>query len=320
MSDFLTPVGLPATDRLTRHLPSIFRIQSITRVPIDVRHVMNRVVLYHERASLTVEWPSRHVEVSLSAGCLVSIRWLGHPVSAHGAIRIARLVRLERPDPTINLFDTLPTSWVIDRALLKRAATLWLGLPRPFAHLFNAIFWDSQRLHRYLTGPSSLNSHHAERCGNLRHSVEVAERALDIAAREARVHHGVLVMAALLHDAGKADEYRLGYDRLELSDRGRLVGHKITVLEWIAVARAMHRVTLPEEHYLALIHVLSSARSAPAWLGIREPQSLEATIVSAADRLSGQSDLIERHAPVGAGFGSFHPHLKGRPYMLAETD
>jgi hypothetical protein len=64
----------------------------------------------------------------------------------------------------------------------------------------------------------------------------------------------------------------------------------------------------------------ASAKGAPPWLGLREPQSLEATIVSAADRLSGHSDLIEQHAPRRSGFGRYHPHLGGRPYVLAEAN
>ena len=54
---------LPTADPVTDRLPRIFRIQSITRLPADGRHVMNRAVLFHERASLSVEWASRHVDV-----------------------------------------------------------------------------------------------------------------------------------------------------------------------------------------------------------------------------------------------------------------
>jgi 3'-5' exoribonuclease len=56
------------------------------------------------------------------------------------------------------------------------------------------------------------------------------------------------------------------------------------------------------------------------WLGIREPVSLEATILSAADRLSGQADLVSRMAPEEAGFGGYHKHLKGRPYVVGEVE
>lgn len=317
MNEFRTALVAPSADPVVDKLPPTLRIQSLARLPFDARHTLNRAVLFHERASLTVEWITRHVDVRLTAGSLVSVRWLGRPVSLNGAVRISRLVLLERPDPALNLFDTVPTAWVTERDLVKRAAALWALLPRSFGHLFNAVFWRGDRFYRYLSGPSSLTGHHAERFGNLRHSVEVAERAFELGARERRVHPGVLILAALLHDAGKADEYQLGYRKLELSDRGKLVGHRLTVLEWIAVARAMHRVILPEVHYLALVHALTSARGAPVWLGLREPQSMEAIILGTADRLSGQSDLLERHAPARSGFGRYHPHLGGRPFVLA---
>lgn len=316
MSEQHVPAVLPAQERLIEQLPQVFRIQSIARLPFNVRHTLNRAVLFHERASLTVEWISRQVDVRLVAGALVAIRWQGRPACVNGAIRIARVVLLECPEPSVNLFETIPTVWVSERALIRSAAFLWECLPRGLRHLFNAVFWQRDRFHRYLTGPSSIAGHHAERFGNLRHSIEVADRALDLATREHRVHLGVLIMAALLHDAGKADEYRPGAGRLTLSDRGKLIGHRLTVLEWVAAARERHRVILPEAHYLALAHALTSAKGAPAWLGLREPQSLEAILLSAADRISGQSNLMARHAPREEGFGRYHPHLGVRPYML----
>ena len=41
---------------------------------------------------------------------------------------------------------------------------------------------------------------------------------------------------ALLHDAGKADEYRLGYSCLALPTRGKPVGHRNTIIAWTAAA------------------------------------------------------------------------------------
>lgn len=309
----LPPQG---TDQVIAHLPGVFRIQSIVRLPFDGRGTLNRACLFHERAALTVEWVSRQVDVRLVAGALVSIRWQGRPVSLNGAVRVARIVLLERPEVAVNLFETVPSCWVADRELVRRAAFLWSCLPRGLGHLFNGVFWQGDRFWRFLCGPSSLAGHHAVRHGNFRHSVEVADQALDLATREARVHLGVLVMAALLHDAGKADEYQQGRSRLELSDRGRLIGHRQTVLEWLAAARAQFRVIVPEAHYLALAHALTCAKGAPAWLGMREPQSPEAMLLSAADRLSRQRDLMVRHAPREVGFGRYHPHLGGRPFMV----
>lgn len=308
------PTG--ADDLVPSRLPSLFRLTSIERLPLD-RGCLNRATIFHEQAALTVTWTSRQPEVNLTRGCLVGIRWAGVPAAEDGAIRIARLVRLDRPMPIENLFETIPTAWVKDRDLVRRARELFERLPRGFAHLFNAIFWDGKRLQRYVMGPSSLRGHHQEINGNFRHSVEVAEQALASGVRFGTAFPPVLILGGLLHDAGKADEY--DFDRVRqsfsLSARGTLVGHKHTVLEWIAAARAQFGVIVPEAHYLALVHALTAAKGAPDWLGLREPRSLDATILSMADRLSGQGNLHQQMAPADSGFGGFHPHLGRRTYV-----
>lgn len=312
----------PAHDPVPQLLPPVLRITSLTRLPAeDGRSVRNEAVLFHAKASLRVVWVTAHADIRLQAGHLVAIRWLGKPVSVEGAIRINRLVLLERSIPTLDLFETIPPNWVKVGDLLKRASAIWQQLAYPFQQLFNAIFWDSARLHRYLVGPSSVNGHHNGLNGNFLHAVETAERCLTLANGNPNVSNSVLLTAALLHDAGKADEYKLRPNRrsFTMSDRGALVGHRHTILEWIAVAKAHERVPLPESHYLALLHALTAAKGAE-WLGIREPVSLEATILSAADRLSGQADLVSRMAPEAAGFGGYHKHLKGRPYVVGEVE
>lgn len=311
---------LPGADQVVDRLPTVLRIQSIARLPFDERHMLCQAVLFHEQAGLKVEWLCRQPDNRLTAGALVSIRWLGRPVSTTGAIRISRLVKLERPEASLNPFATIPHSWVKDRPLVARAAQLWEGLGRPLQHLFNAIFWDHHRFERYLDGPSSLAGHHNGRNGNFRHAVEVAERARALASHHSEAHLPVLLASSLLHDAGKAEEYRFNgrHRRFEMTERGTLLGHKHTVLEWIAAARAQHRVIVPEAHYLALLHAITAAKGAPDWLGLREPLSLDAHILSMVDRLSGQADLVARNAPTQGGFGAYHRHLGGRPYVLRE--
>ncbi|MGE5621483.1 MAG: HD domain-containing protein, partial [Candidatus Bathyarchaeota archaeon] len=194
-------------------------------------------------------------------------------------------------------------------------------LPRPLTHLLNAVLWDGLRFHRYVVGPSSIAGHHADSNGNLRHSVEVAETSLSLAVADAAACRSVLVLAALLHDAGKAEEYEYDHARrcFTMSTRGILVGHKHTLLEWIAAARAEHRVAVPEDHYLGLLHCLTAAKG-PDYLGLRPPVTREATILSAADRLSGHADLIAQTAPQSAGFGRYHKHLGGRAFVVADAD
>lgn len=311
----LPPVG---QDFVPECLPSAFRITVFGHRPLDARTTECTANLYHEQANLNVIWLCRQPDLRLHPGALVSIRWSGRVPRSEGCIRINRLVLLERPEASLDLFATIPSLWVTDRSLVERAGALVRRLPHALKHLFNAIFWDDRRFHRFLIGPSSISGHHSRRNGNFRHCVDVAECSARMVHGHGTVCTPVLTLACLLHDAGKADEYRFDPQRLrfEMSARGVLLGHKLTVLEWIVEARANNRIALPEPHYLALLHALTAVKGAPDWMGLREPVSLEASILSMADRLSGQGDLIGRLAPQGEGFGGYHKHLGGRPFVV----
>lgn len=320
MSEHLISLPVTRNDPVPERLPPLFRVSAYEHHPIQGDLTECTATLFHEQASLRVTWTSRHLDSRLHVGVLVSIRWLGCSTTFEGAVRVARLVLLEKPDASINLFSTIPSAWVPDRELVRQGNALLEWLPRNFVHLFNAVFWDDRRFHRFLIGPSSMTGHHNGPNGNLRHSVEVAETALRLAESHRMAFWPVLILGALLHDAGKADEYRYaGGNRFDMSPRGVLLGHRLTVVEWIAAARAQHRITLPDAHYLSLLHALTAVKGAPDWMGLREPQSLEASILSMADRLSGQHDLVERCAPETDGFGRYHKHLRGRPFVVGEA-
>jgi 3'-5' exoribonuclease len=101
-----------------------------------------------------------------------------------------------------------------------------------------------------------------------------------------------------------------------MTDRGKLLGHKITVIEWIAQAKAKFNLLMPEDHYMALLHCLTCSPSAPEWLGIRKPAMIEAMLLSCMDRLSGTEELMQRCASNRDGWGTYHAHLNGKPYRI----
>ncbi len=307
------PADLPS-------LPSVFRLTTMHSAAMSPQGFEHTAHLYHFPAAIKVQWRSARPDPALAVGSIVSPRWCGRGRSEGGCLQIARLVVLQRPVADMALFATVPPGWVSDRALLARAQALVDLLPSAHRLLFHAIFWDGGRMRRFCTGPSSIEGHHNSLCGNLRHTVEVAEQVLALARTRAHVDQAVAVLSALLHDAGKADEYCLRPDQSwALSDRGRLLGHRTTVIEWIAAAIGRWTLRLPAGHETALLHNLSAVPHAPAWMGLREPQTPESDLLSIADKLSGSDDLMQRLLTPQPGWGAYHKHLGRRPYRVASS-
>lgn len=299
-------------------MPTIFRLTSIRRSDTGHGKVQYTASLFHDSASVKVRWQARKSDLKMKSGDLVSPRWNRETRSdADGAILISRLVLMERPEASVNLFETVPHGWVGKRDLVREAVALLDSLPQTYRHLFNAVFWDGMRFRKFCTVPSSMNGHHMEDHGNLRHAVEVASMMRRHGEGSTGANAALSVLAGLLHDAGKAEEYFLNRNgEWRLTDRGKLLGHGVTVVEWIAVAMTKSGMLMPERDYVALLHCLTCSANAPDYLGIRRPAMMEAHLLSGMDRLSGTSDLMLRCTTEQPGWGAYHPHLKGRPYGL----
>lgn len=262
-------------------LPFHFRVINLVRLPAaSGPGVMNEAMLYHDDAQFKACWTSRHVDTRLKRGSCVALRGACFHQFGEGRLPVSRLDLIDKPIPTINPFLTIPAAWFGDRDTVCRAAELWEQMGRPLQHLFNAVMWDGGRFYRYVTGPVGCSDYPWEPGRNFKHSVAVAEQAATLSHGLSGISSPVLIAAALLHDAGKADDYRLSADGYVLSERGQWVGYQYTILEWLAVART--RVIVPDSLYLALVHALIARRHLEA----RETPSMEASVLATADRLS----------------------------------
>ncbi|WP_374279123.1 hypothetical protein [Azonexus sp.] len=271
---------------------SQYRLVSLMRLPVaSGAKVFNEAVLYHEHQSLRVAWHSETVDSRLTHGSLVSVVW-GMNTSANddgGCLRIGGLELLDKPNPGLNIFLTVPTPWVTDRTSIQRAAALWEQLSCPFQHLLNSVLWDGGRFYRYVTGPVSTADDLRAIGGNFRQTVATAERAALLTSGQHDVSTSIVITAAFLLNAGKADDFHRSADGYALSERGYWIGGQYTILEWLAVARS--EVIVPEEQYIALVHTLIAARGRA-----EHAQSIEAAILGVANRLKEIQkiqDLVE---------------------------
>jgi 3'-5' exoribonuclease len=276
----------------------------------------NSAQIFNERATLRISNKSTSVS-SIKVGQIVLVKPKHLIYSNHEHIKAIHLIEYQKPDANVNVFELIPYAWVKDRDLTKRAAKLWCQLSESHRLLFNAIFWDAGRFERFCRQPSSMIGHHSEPSGNLRHTIEVAEEMRNLCLTRDYANMDLGVLAALLHDCGKADEYmpnvKGGWD---LTDRGKLLGHKVSAVEWIISAVTHWHIQLPLDHYEGLLHIMTAIPHAPDWMGIRAPVTPESLLLSMADRLSGHDDLMMQTLCPNGGFGRYHKHLKSSPFSV----
>ena len=258
-------------------LPKFFRLTSIARFPArNGKGVWNEATVHYDTTTLNVGWPSATVDIRLTRGSIVTIQFDRRRMALPDRFSVKKIQLIDEPVAGLNLFELVPASWIDDRDLASRAARLWNRLDRPCAHLLNAVLWDGHRFCRYLSSPVSLAEDPVPVSTNFRYSVSLAEQALLLAGDLRDIDRNVLVVAALLRDAGKADGFRLLPDGgLDLTARGRWIGYQQTVLEWLALAR--RDVVIADESYFRLVHVLMVLAN-PAIV----PISIEAAILNSA--------------------------------------
>ena len=150
--------------------------------------------------------------------------------------------------------------------------------------LIDMLFADKGLMRGFMSAPASLKHHHAFPGGLAKHTVETLDMASQICSSLSLEEHALVIAACLLHDAGKAFEYN--YNHQYLSQRGRLLGHEITLLEWLSpIADKIWSRGDPKR--LMLFHLLT-AKPAPQWTGIRHPRSQLVSIVRFADSWSAK--------------------------------
>ena len=309
-----TYIGDNSNEIQLKDVASTLISNSLFRV-IEATH--KEFLLFNTESTIRVTILENSFASKTHVGQIISPR-LAMPLRCvDGRVQVSRLVEYQQPTGSINIFDLVPFDWVQDRSLIQRASAILNSISEAHRLLFNAIFWNADRFKRFCIQPSSLIGHHSELNGNLRHTVEVAEFMCKLCTERSFANPYLGILAALLHDSGKSDEYiATNHGSWYMSERGKLLGHKITALEWISATTAKWNIQLPKDHYEGLLHVLTAAPNAPEWLGIRQPALPEAHLLSIADRLSGSDDLMHKTVNISGGFGQSHKHLKSPPFLV----
>lgn len=207
MAEVITLQHAEINNSYSEFLPDVVRVLD-AGYEIDAQSRVSHVAAVAGNTfQATLTWISACSDERIAKGALARVFWPAHLGEVDGLLPINRLVPLTTVDHSINLFETVPSSWSRQYSLLDRAKELWNQLPCRMRALFNELFWDVERFRQYIYIPASINSHHNGWGGNLRHAVEMAEHAERIALDVEGVSNDLLILAGLLYNAPLAEAY-----------------------------------------------------------------------------------------------------------------
>ena len=147
-----------------------------------------------------------------------------------------------------------------------------------------------------MTAPGGKAIHHVSRGGLLEHTLSMARLAVMVADHYGdKINTSVLLTGVLLHDAGKIYELE-GVAAYEYTDRGtsdRASGHCIEMLNELLATIP----DFPEAYVLVMKHMIASHHGIPEYGAIRQPQTMEALVLSFIDDLDAKVNSFAVFSP-----------------------
>ena len=201
-----------------------------------------------------------------------------------------RVQKLRRLDPgSVHMEDFIPSSVVSPEIMIEELKELYRQNVTD-AHLLaliGAFFNRKDIITSFMTAPGGKAIHHVSRGGLLEHTLSMARLGVMVADHYGdRIDKSMLLTGVLLHDVGKIFELG-GVAAYEYTDRGRLVGHLVIGIEIINELLA-GIPDFPEVYTLVLKHLIASHHGIPEYGAIRQPQTMEALVLSFIDDLDAK--------------------------------
>jgi 3'-5' exoribonuclease len=171
----------------------------------------------------------------------------------------------------------------------------------PYRRAIALCYDDPDFRARYERCPGSLNNHHAELGGLLKHTVEVGVIARQI-AKTCGATWDLVLAGVLLHDIGKLEAYRWD-GPFEMTEAGSLIGH--VALGSLMLDRRLDETDEPvvtEGERLLLQHLILSHHGELQFGSPVRPMTLEAEVLHFADSASASTANVAAALKESANF------------------
>jgi len=164
---------------------------------------------------------------------------------------------------------------------------------RDFRQLLDAFLDDASFCARFKKAPAAKNMHHAYLGGLLEHTLAVCRLVNAVCPLYPALDRDLLLAGAVLHDAGKIEEFSYETLPFNYSDRGRLEGHMVLCVQMIQ-EKIRLLPSFPEEKATLLKHLVLSHHGRHEFGAPTLPMTLEAFVLNLVDDLDAKINYIGR--------------------------
>jgi 3'-5' exoribonuclease len=180
---------------------------------------------------------------------------------------------------------------------------------------------DDQFMERFRRAPAGVKNHHAYQGGLLEHVVQLMEIINRISDLYPELDRDLLLIGAMLHDAGKIDELSWQRD-LRYTDEGQLLGHIVLALSMLdrKLVEAEQRggEPIPPETALRVKHMIVSHHGQLEFGSPTLPMTVEAVALHHLDNLDAKihhfAGLLRDDANVDSSWTQYHPNISRKLY------
>lgn len=166
------------------------------------------------------------------------------------------------------------------------------------SRLLAEFFSDGEFLAQYADAPAARTVHHNYVGGLLEHSLEVVALCRHFINSYPELDPSLLYAGALLHDVGKVREYDFNGLSIEMTTRGKLIGH-IAIGKEMIDERAARVEGFPAGLLMELSHMVLSHHGQKEWGSPEVPKTFAAFALFHADLVSARLNQFAQVAGKG---------------------
>lgn len=212
------------------------------------------------------------------------------------------------PVEEVDAADFLPVTARDVEQMFTRLRSLTDTITSPTLKALMDAFWnDADFVRLFKRAPAAKRMHHAYIGGLLEHTLSMALLVDKIASHYSGVDRDMLLVGAVLHDAGKVREFSYNH-MIDYTDEGRLLSHIVIGVEMVE-AKVRSIEGFPPGQAAMVKHMIVSHHGLREFGSPEPPKTVEAVLLNQIDEIDARVNAIREFMASedpDAAWTSFH--------------